>query len=299
MKKLTYLLASILFAVACTANAEPPKPLLWKVSDADNSLYLLGSFHLLKDTDYPLADDVEKAFADAEKVVFEISPQELSDKTAAGMKMMQAAVRTDGKTLKDIVPAQTYTRLEKYASDRQMPLAAMQSFEPWFVGMTLILLETQRFGLNPEIGLDRYFIDRASKASKPGQGLETLDAQVAIFDEMGADLQLASLNDSLDNIEKMQSEIEKLHTAWRNGDADGLFNGMAAEMKTKYPALYKRINTDRNDAWLPQLEKMLAQGKDNDALVVVGALHLLGSEGVVEKLRKKGFTVERICSACQ
>jgi hypothetical protein len=73
---------------------------------------------------------------------------------------------------------------------------------------------------------------------------------------------------------------------------------MAADMKRKYPKLYQHIDVDRNDAWVPKIaQRLTAPGRD-DTLVVVGALHLLGSDGVVEKLRVKGYKVERICSAC-
>jgi uncharacterized protein YbaP (TraB family) len=73
---------------------------------------------------------------------------------------------------------------------------------------------------------------------------------------------------------------------------------MAADMKREYPQLYRHINVERNDAWVPKLEQRLRDPGKDDTLVVVGALHLLGSDGVVEKLRAKGYRVERICSAC-
>ena len=82
------------------------------------------------------------------------------------------------------------------------------------------------------------------------------------------------------------------------GDADALLNDMGAEMRTEYPALYQRINVARNDAWVPKLQRMLDDAHGRDTLVVVGSLHLLGEDGVVEKLRAKGYAVERICSAC-
>jgi len=95
-----------------------------------------------------------------------------------------------------------------------------------------------------------------------------------------------------------KEETAKLHAAWRAGKADVLWQDMAVQMKKEYPNLYKRINVARNDAWVPMIEKRLTASKD-DTLVVVGALHLLGSDGVVEKLRAKGYRIERICSACE
>ena len=92
--------------------------------------------------------------------------------------------------------------------------------------------------------------------------------------------------------------MEQLHAAWRAGDAQALWNGLAADMRARYPRLYAHINVERNDAWLPKLEARLQAPGDDDTLVVVGALHLLGGDGVVEKLRARGYRVERICSAC-
>ena len=105
--------------------------------------------------------------------------------------------------------------------------------------------------------------------------------------------------EALDQAEKGSAETERLHQAWHRGDAEGLWSGMAADMKRQYPRLYRRINVERNDAWVPRIQQILTQPGDDDALVVVGALHLLGDDGVVEKLRARGYQVERICSACK
>ncbi len=291
-------------AAAAVADAPSPVPLLWKVSDADNEIYLLGSFHMLKPSDYPLSKDVDGAFDDAETVVFELSPEEMSS-PALGMAMGQAALRRDGTTLDSELPAPVAEKLRAWnetnaSSLQKIGLApqVFQMFEPWFVGLTISIVEMNKLGLDPAIGLDMHLSDRARKASKPTLGLEQGSEQIAVFDGMGKDEQLQFLEESLNEADDATVEIEKLHGAWRRGDATALWNGMAAEMRTQYPALYRRINVARNDAWVPKLQRMLDGETRDDTLVVVGALHLLGDDGVVEKLRAKGYTVERICSAC-
>lgn len=289
---------------AASAEPAPPVPLLWKVSDADNEIYLLGSFHMLKPTDYPLSKDVDGAFEDAETVVFELSPEEMSS-PALGMAMGQAALRRDGTMLDSELPASVAEKLRAWnetnaASLQKIGLApqVFQMFEPWFVGLTISIVEMNKLGLDPAIGLDMHLSDRARRASKPTLGLEQGSEQIAVFDGMGKDEQLQFLEESLNEADDATVEIEKLHDAWRRGDATALWNGMAAEMRTEYPALYRRINVARNDAWVPKLQRMLDGETGDDTLVVVGALHLLGDDGVVEKLRAQGYTVERICSAC-
>jgi uncharacterized protein YbaP (TraB family) len=297
-------------ALASSAQAAPPVaasapvPLLWKVSDADNSLYLLGSFHLLKPADYPLSKDVDAAFADAESVVFEMSPEEMASPTLV-MQMGQAALRTDGTQLDDELTPATAARLHAWlaanATDVQasgVPAQLLQHFEPWFVGLTISIIEMTREGLDPKLGLDQHFVAAAKAAGKPTAGLETGAQQIAFLDGMGKDEQLQFLAETLDESDKGRRELQQLHSAWRAGDAATLWNGMAADMKREYPQLYRHINVERNDAWVPKLEQRLRDPGKDDTLVVVGALHLLGSDGVVEKLRAGGFKVERICSAC-
>lgn len=258
---------TLMLALGSSAvSAEAPKPLLWKVSDANNSLYLLGSFHMLKDTDYPLAKSTDIAFDDAEQLYFELAPEEMNN-PALGQKMAQAAMRTDGKTLQQSISQDTWKKFEAYATERKLPAANFQAFEPWFVTLILSVTEMQKMGLNPALGLDKHFMDRAAKAGKPAKGLETGDSQIAIFDSMSAKQQEQSLLDILDESANMKSDIEELHATWRKGDDKTLFNKMAKEMSDKYPELYQNMNPQRNKAWLPKLEALL---KDNE----IGRAHV-------------------------
>lgn len=282
----------------------PPVPLLWKVSDADNAIYVLGSFHLLKPDDYPLSKDVDAAFADAERLVFELAPEEMAS-PALGMQMGQAAMRTDGTQLDSELTPEVAAKLKAWlaANDAELqksgiPPQALQMFEPWFAGLMISITEMTKMGLDPKLGLDAHFAESAKQAGKPTVGLETGAQQIAFLDGMSKDEQLQMLAEALDESEEGRAEMEKLHRQWREGDEQGIWEGVAAEMQAKYPKLYQHINVGRNDAWVPKLEQRLKSDKD-DTLVVVGALHTLGKDGIVQKLKAKGYTVERICSACK
>ncbi len=291
MKKI--LLPLMLMFGANVACAEAPKPLLWKVSDADNSLYLLGSFHMLKPGDYPLAKSTDVAFDDAEQLYFELSPEEMNN-PALGQRMAQAAMLTNGKTLQQSVSAETWKKLEAHAAERSLPLANFQAFEPWFVALILSVTEMQKSGLDTNLGLDKHFMERAGKAGKPAKGLETGDSQIAIFDGMGTKQQEQYLLDILDDSSDMKAKIEELHDTWRKADDKTLFDKMAMEMRSKYPELYQSINPDRNKAWLPKFEDLLKTNKSDDILIVVGALHLVGEDGVIKMLKDKGYKIERM-----
>lgn len=282
---------------APAAKATPPVPLLWKVTGpGDSRLYLLGSFHLLRAQDYPLAADVDQAFAASKRVVFELSPQDMQSPQLT-QKMLQAAVRTDGTELKrDLDPA-TWSKLQAYATANNLPFAQLQGMKPWFVGLTITLGQFTKMGLDPNLGLDRHFMQRAAAAGKPTSGLEDIDTQVGVLSGMSAAEQQQMVAEALDQADKADAEGRKLHDAWRRGDDKLLWTSMAAQMRGQYPQLYKRINTDRNDAWVPKLQQYLQAGQGG-TLVVVGTLHLLGDDGVVDKLKAKGFTVERVCTGC-
>lgn len=276
-----------------TTRPAPPVPLLWKVTGAgDARLYLLGSFHLLRADDYPLAAEADSAFDAAKRVVFELSKADIESPDLA-RKMVQAAVRTDGTELRSDLGDATWGKLQDYATKHPLPLAQMQGMKPWFVGLSISIAQMEAMGLDPALGLDKHFMERAAKAGKPIFGLETLDTQIAVLAGMSITEQRQMVEEALDLSDKGDAEIRALHDAWRRGDDALMWNRMAVDMKRQYPQLYQRINADRNDAWLPKLQPYLQAGQGG-TLVVVGTLHLLGSDGVVEKLRAKGYKVERV-----
>ncbi len=286
------------FSIAAPAQTpaalSPPVPLLWKVSQGQHTLYLLGAFHLLKPQDYPLSAEVDAAFADAEQVVLELSADELTS-PALGQAMLAAAQLPANDSLQKHLKPDTWKALEAYAQANNLPLDSLQHLEPWLVATSISVQEMTKQGLDAQLGLDLHFIDLAQRAGKPVSGLERGQQQIDMLDGMSPAEQEQYLAETLDEAGSTGAhETERLHSAWRAGDVTTLRDGLAADMKREYPALYQRINVQRNDAWLPKLEARLRGPGDDDTLVVVGALHLLGSDGLVEKLRAKGYQVERL-----
>jgi uncharacterized protein YbaP (TraB family) len=299
MKNLLLAMTAVAAMLICSCSKAdapanpPPRPLLWKVSDADNAIYLLGSFHLLKPSDYPLAESTDAAFEDAEHVVFELSPADLASPDLA-QAMAGAALRGGGLTLQQALPAKTWKRLSAYFVERRIDPVAMQQYDAWFVSLLVAITEMQAAGLQTDHGLDKHFADRSIAAGKPSRGLETIDQQIALFEGMSREQQVQSLESTLEDIADIRGAIDEMHRLWRDGDEAGLFAATGAEMQAEFPALYQRMNVDRNRAWLPELRAMLDGSDGDDTLVIVGAMHLLGEDGVVEGLREAGFRVERL-----
>lgn len=285
-------------AQAPAAKSGTERPLLWKVSDADNDVYLLGSFHLLKPDDYPLPAEVDRAFDDAESLMFEVDPAALTaPETVATMQKYMAY--EDGKSLSKVLPKATLDKLGTLVSASGGSLQALEQSEPWAVSLGLVMGITQAMGFKPELGLDRTLMERAAKAGKPAVGLESVDDQIKAMDSVPYSEQAQGLDEFLDDPRKAIQQMQDMHAWWRAGDAANLDEQMRGEMARKTPQSYKLLDVDRNNAWLPQIEKRLTGSKSDDTLVVVGSLHLLGSDGLVEKLRAKGYKVERICDTCE
>jgi uncharacterized protein YbaP (TraB family) len=277
---------------------EPPLPLLWKVSDADNAVYLLGSFHLLKDDDYPLSPDIDAAFTDAGRIVFEVAPEDLADPDT-GRKFLEAARFVDGRTLSDVLDPRLREKLHRLLARQGSSIGQIDHYSPWYVNLSLMLGLSQSLGFRAEQGLDRYLMQQAAEAGKPTSGLESIDDQLHALVASPMAEQVEGLEDFIDRPQEIPAELSSLHQAWRDGDVAKLDALTRLEMLDKTPQTYRIINVDRNEAWLPQLRQMLDGHRRLDFLVVVGALHLLGEDGLVEKLRLNGYRIERICSACE
>ena len=285
---------------AAPASAEPPaRPLLWKVSDADNSVYLLGSFHLLKPGDYPLPVEVDRAFEDAESLVFELAPGDMTSPELVA-KMQQYMAYENGMSLSKALPKATLDKLATMISASGGSMQALEHSEPWAVSLGLIMAVTQAMGFKAELGLDRHLMERAAKAGKPATGLETIDDQMKALDGAPYAEQAHGLDEFLSDPQKAVKQMADMHAWWRAGEVDKLDAEMRAELARETPETYRLLNVARNEAWLPQVEKRLAESNKDDTLVVVGSLHLLGDDGLVEKLRAKGtYTIERVCDACE
>lgn len=284
----------IAIVVTMPVHAAPPTAMLWKLTRGNSTVYLLGSMHFLKAGDYPMSADVESAYKDARQLVFEVSPEEMNSPATAA-DMLKRGMFQDGKTLQSVLSPQTWKELQAYGDKNGLPASRLQMFEPWMVSLTLLALESQKLGLDPASGLDMHFMTEAKADHKSTQGLETVDQQLAIFDDAPLKTQEEMLRQSLEEMADFPKEMGREYDTWRRGDSVGMLAQTRKEF-ARYPGLYQQILVQRNRAWIPKIEHLL-DGR-NATLVVVGALHLPGPDGVVKLLQAKGYKVERICTGC-
>ncbi len=279
--------------VLAATQPRPPRPLLWKVSDGDNDLYLLGSFHLLSKDDYPLADEVEAAFADAELVYFEISPEEMSRVNHANALPARSEQR-----LSDVLPPQVRDKLAVALLETGRRIEDVEALQPWAVNMAVLTGITDSMGLSASRGLDQHLMGRALTAGKRTGGLETAGDQRAALAGVSLAVQIQALDELLEHRELMARTIADLHAAWRDGDVERLDRLARRNMQQNNPESYELINVARNARWLPIIQSMLDGSRTDDALIVVGSLHLLGEDGLVHALQRRGYRVERVCADC-
>ncbi|HSU54342.1 MAG TPA: TraB/GumN family protein [Candidatus Dormibacteraeota bacterium] len=304
LRKLSLLLP--VFLVQMVVLAQTPKPKatqlahpnegadahhsLWKVQGKSKVMYLLGSIHVLKDSDYPLPPVIETAFSNSQVVAFEADIEQLSD-PAQALKMMSKGTLPDGETLETQLTPETYKLLTNHLNDSGMSAAMVQKFTPGMAAMMLEVFELMKLGLNPEQGLDKHFYGLAKEQNKEILPLETVEFQMGLLTGFSKEEGEALMKTTLKQMDSIKKDLDEMLKAWRTGDSAGLAK-LLNEAMADSPAIYKRLLTDRNKNWIPKLEELL-NGQKN-AIVIVGAGHLVGKEGVVELLKSKGWKITQL-----
>lgn len=293
MKKIFIVLVFTTAVMAC-AYAKPSNPAIWKACDQDNCIYLLGSFHALQPSDYPLSPVIQNAFDDSELLAFEISPQQMQSPELA-KQIQQAGLQPTSKTLQAQLPVQTWQILLQWIKNNpSYSIDTVQRLKPWYMALIITNIQAQSQGFKSEQGIDQHLMQRSKINKKPSIGLEQAQQQISLFDNMSIKTQIELLQESLQPADVQQDELNQLHNLWKVGNVAGMEKIVIQKMQREYPELYKSINVDRNNAWLPKVQNLLDENSEQNVMVVVGALHLIGPDGLVKKLQSKGYKVERL-----
>jgi uncharacterized protein YbaP (TraB family) len=267
-------------------SAEPQHHSLWSLKGKSNTVYLLGSVHFLSAAEQ-LPTVLEDAYRESEVLVMEIDMDDL-DPAEAQQVTMELGMKPAGKSLQQQLGQPTYTKLEARAKEVGVDPALLNRFKPWFAGMTLMQLQLMKMGLQPDAGVEQRFTTRATADKKPIHGLETLREQLSMLAGLPDKQQREFLLYSIEDADRMEEEIDSLLSAWRRGDTKAL-EQLLAEGFDRYPDLYRPLTTDRNRRWVSQVEDLLDDR--DDYLVIVGTLHLVGKNSLIDLLEGKGHRV--------
>lgn len=290
---MTHRLAALLVAAVMAVSPAPAwvaeRSVVWSVQGEHNTVYLFGSIHVLRPGDVGLPRTAEEAYDDAEQLVMEIDMDDpaVADPTVMAAQMQRYAQLPAGQSLQSVLGAD-YPAVATHLREAGLDPALLDGFAPWFVGMMALQLEIARRGFDPAHGIEQQVTDRAVADRKPIRGLETPADQFAVLAGLSLPEQKRFLLMALEETAQTDARLDQLLTAWRGGDTVTLARVLTEEFE-EFPELYRPLTEERNRAWVEQLADLLDD--HDDYLVVVGALHLVGRNSVVDLLRQRGYRV--------
>ena len=298
----TAIVALLLFFVPVTARETLATPAFWKAEGSSGSVYFLGSIHILpKDVVWRRAE-IDAALAKAQQLVFELDLDEARNPAAAMPIMGKYGFLPPDQSLHKMLAPEYREKLDAVAKRYGLQPAILDRMRPWLAGLTLTSLNAIKQKTKPGepikpdatlsgdlAGVDVQLWDWAKTAGKERGALETFEDQIHVFADLPEDEQVSFLVVTLRQADEPANVIDKLSAAWRTGDTaklDALMNGDTKQ----FPKLHAALFHDRHVKWLPQIEKMLTDGRTH--FIVVGAGHLVGDGSVIAMLRAKGVKIE-------
>jgi uncharacterized protein YbaP (TraB family) len=278
------LAALVLWTCALPSRADTPLHSLWELHGKHNTVFLLGSIHVLRPGDYPLSPAVMQAYSNSKSLIMEINLADM-DLEQLQAEMLTSAMLPDGKSLSDVLGPKRYARAETLARDVGVDLATFDRFAPWFAAEAISQLQLVQLGFQPTSGVEMYFLERARSDGKSIAGLETVHDQIALFEGLSMDAQAEYLVSSLEQAHELPKEVDDMVHAWQRGDT-AWFDGQLKSELGRDPVLYQSVLAARNRKWIPKIEALL--NDDKNYLVIVGTGHLVGHNSVIELLKKDG-----------
>ena len=278
--------AWLLLGASLGARADTAHHILWEVKGKHNTIYLLGSVHMLKAADSEMPGAALHAYAMSKILVMELDLNEVGADSAleSGAEL---ETLPEGQTLADAAGPQLYAKFLARAQPLGLQPEVLSHFQPWFAALMLQQLELSQSGFDPAAGVDEQFALLAQTDHKPVIGLETIDEQLGFFAHLSLEQQREFLRSTLEDASSAESETDAVVQAWQRGDT-GKLGQLLRSGSNESPELYRLLTTERNRRWLPKITQLLT-GDDN-CLVIVGALHLIGHDGLIEMLQRQGYT---------
>ncbi len=267
-----------------------PRPRLLRVSDADTTVYLFGTVHLLSPSTEWMNDEISAALTSSRAVYFEVptEPEALAPHAAL---LQSLALNPSGVTLSSLLTPEQRTRAEQVATQSNIPFAQLEPMRPWIVAITLAMTRLVQRGADPEAGVDRAIAARAREAGQEVRYLEDIPTQLRAIGDLSTEVQVELLVQSLDEIEESEAHFDAMVAAWQSGDAAFLERELVGEMRVEAPELYEAMLIQRNRAWVDVLATLMAN-EPGTFFVAAGAAHFTGPDAVQVGLAARRLTVQ-------
>lgn len=285
MSKKRFLTAIAICLAAFSARAEPA---MWVIKDADSTIYLIGTMHLLKhDTEWN-AEKVKKAVHESTDLWLEL---ENPDDQAAVMPLIATLGMDPQHPLSSKLDAKQREKLAHVTETYGIPAQSVEPLRPWMAAVVLAVGPILKAGYDPKAGVERILTAQAKEEGDKIHGLETPEEQLRFFAELPEPDQIAFLDGVLDDLGKGLDLLDQLAKAWIDGDTNTIARDSLEEMKRDAPAAYDRLIVRRNINWTGKIQEILKGS--GVQLIAVGAGHLAGPDSVQTQLEKRGIKVQR------
>jgi len=277
----------LLLLLVLPAHAQSP---VWKVEKDTHLMFIGGTMHVLTASDYPLPSAFETAYQQSGRLVFETDMAKMASPKFQQYMLAELSY-SDGRNLQQVLSADTYRSVAEFFTKRGVPMASVENFKPGMVATMMAMVELQRLGL-VGVGVDSYFNQRADREQKAKGKLETVEQQISFIAGMGAGREDEMLAYNLADLKSLPSLWQSMNQAWRSGDLRRLEEISASPLRDDFPEIYQALLVNRNNAWMPQIEAMSKTAEVE--FVLVGALHLVGSDGLLAMLSSRGYKITQL-----
>jgi uncharacterized protein YbaP (TraB family) len=278
-------------APVAARTPQPAHPALWELSDADTTIYLFGTIHLLPEKYEWRTAQFDKAIEASQQLVVETivdnkNPQKL-------MAAMAALAFNTPKLppLAERVPPTKRAALAAAIKKSGFPPQALDRMETWAAAITLLGNQYKDMGLKGDEGVETVLRNTFTSEGKPVGELESNIEQLGFFDKLPESAQRQLLDGSIDDTKSTSKEFHDMLSAWVRGDVQAIARSFNRDLSGS-PALEQALIKQRNANWSRWIEQRMAQ--PGAILIAVGAGHLAGRDSVIDLLQRDGYRVRRV-----
>ncbi len=285
----TFIIAFIvinILAIQCRVTQDD-KTSLWKIKSDSNSVYILGSIHLLTEEEYPLNEKIENVFSGTNNIVFEANLDSAQNPDFQNFVLAKARY-SDNHSLKTELSAVIYEKLKNKLKTIGLDIDSLNPFRPWFVSTILSMRKLILLGFNPNLGVDKYFFQKAKSAGKNIYELESTRYQIELFSTLSREDEETALLETIEEYDSIGVMLNPILISWRKGDLIGLDRTLNKEI-SKYPQIYDNLLVKRNYQWVKRIKEFLKQKQNY--FIIVSAGHLPGERGLINLLDNEGYKI--------
>lgn len=271
---------------------------LWEVENGKNKVYLLGSIHVMPEEVYPLDDKIEKAFEEADILVVEVDAIKVDQENVQAF-IIEKACYQDGENLQTELSAALYKAVSEKFEELGIPMTQIDIYKPWFVSLNLGLLGLQKLNIKAGLGIDVHFLNKANEKGMEIIELETARSQLEMLVSFPEEVQIDYLQYSMDNYEQSVTIFEDMLEAWKTGDTEKMntiTKVKILELGEELPGIidfYNKMFFERDEKILDKIEKLLNNEEEKVYFIIIGAVHLVGEDGLLKRLNNKGYKTKQ------